>query len=91
MLVDWTGPKKAVVRGDPKADRKVDWLVMMLDDPLDNKTADSLGHLMAAQMVFGLGVLMVVLSAVKTAASTVCNLVDPLETQKVVLLADLMV
>ncbi len=91
MLVDWTEPKTAVVRGDQKADRKVDRLVAMLDDTLENKTADSLGRLMVAQMDFGLGVLMVALTAVKTAASTVCNLADPLVTQKAVLLAGLMV
>jgi hypothetical protein len=47
--------------------------------------------LMVAQMDFGLGVLMVALTAVKMAASTVCNLADPLETQKAVLLVGLMV
>jgi hypothetical protein len=91
MLVDRTELKKAVVRGDQKADRKVDRLVAMLDDTLENKTADSLGRLMVAQMDFGLDVLMVALTAVKMAASTVCNLADPLETQKAVLLAGLMV
>lgn len=91
MMVDRTELKKAVVRGDQKADRKVDRLVAMLDDTLENKTADSLGRLMVAQMDFGLDVLMVALTAVKMAASTVCNLADPLETQKAVLLAGLMV
>lgn len=34
---------------------------------------------------------MAALTAVKKAASTVCNLADPLETRRVVLLAGLMV